>query len=106
MYQLPYYAVIFTSYRTDIEEGYAETAQRMIELAKQQPGFLGVDGARQEVGITISYWESEEAIRNWKRNSEHLFAQQQGREKWYSHYNTRVCRVEREYEYHSKPQEE
>jgi len=96
---LPYYAVIFTSYRTDIDDGYAETANRMVELAKQQPGFLGEDSARQGVGITISYWESEEAIRNWKRNSEHLLAQENGKKKWYSHYNTRICRVEREYQF-------
>lgn len=94
----PYYAVIFTSIRTVVDEGYAQMAQRMVELATSQPGFLGVESARQEVGITISYWESLEAIRNWKQHAEHLIAQQLGRERWYAAYKTRVCKVERDYE--------
>ena len=69
-----YYAVIFTSRRTEVEEGYAKTAIRMMELAKQQPGFIGVESARNEMGITVSYWESLEAIKAWKENSEHLLA--------------------------------
>lgn len=93
----PYYAVIFTSIRTVIDEGYAQMAQRMVELATSQPGFLGVESARQEVGITVSYWESLEAIRNWKQHAEHLIAQQLGRERWYAAYKTRICKVEREY---------
>ena len=93
----PYYAVIFTSLRTSDDEGYSTTSERMLELAKQQPGFLGIESARNEIGITVSYWESLEAIRNWKQNTEHLFAQKQGREKWYEHYKVRVCKVEREY---------
>ena len=93
----PYYAVIFTSARTEVDEGYAEMAERMVELAAQQPGYLGVESARNEVGITVSYWESLEAIRHWKANTEHLVAQKLGREKWYSAYKTRVCRVERDY---------
>ena len=94
---LPYYAVIFTSLRTEGDDGYEETAQRMLGLAQQQPGFLGYESAREETGITISYWENEQAIRNWKMNTEHVFAQQQGREKWYSNYKVRICKVEREY---------
>jgi heme-degrading monooxygenase HmoA len=93
----PYYAVIFTSTRTEGSEGYAEMAERMVELAAQQPGYLGVESARNEVGITVSYWESLEAIRHWKANAEHLVAQKMGREKWYSAFKTRVCRVERDY---------
>lgn len=93
----PYYAVIFTSIRTVVDEGYAQMAQRMVELAASQPGFLGMESARQEVGITISYWESLEAIRNWKQHAEHLIAQQLGRERWYAAYKTRICMVEREY---------
>lgn len=72
-------------------------AEAMVELAKKQPGFLGVESARNEVGITVSYWESLEAIKNWKQNSDHLLAQRYGREKWYSHYKTRICKVERDY---------
>ena len=95
--QPPYYAVIFTSERTDITAGYLETAARMVELAEQQPGYLGHESAREGLGITVSYWESLDAIRNWKQQSEHLLAQQNGREAWYSSYKTRICKVERDY---------
>lgn len=74
-------------------------ADRMVELAAEQPGFLGVESSRSGLGITVSYWESLEAIRDWKRNSEHLIAQQQGREQWYTAYHTRICRVERAYDW-------
>ena len=95
----PYYAVIFTSTLTQKNEGYSEMAQKMEELAKTQSGFLGIDSAREAVGITVSYWESLEAIKTWKQNAEHLIAQQKGRNQWYSWYNTRICKVEREYEF-------
>lgn len=93
----PYYAVIFTSTRKEGDNGYAEMSQRMVELAQQQPGYLGHESARDGIGITVSYWESTDAIRNWKINTEHLFAQQKGREDWYAAYKVRVCKVEREY---------
>lgn len=93
----PYYAVIFTSVRTEGDNGYSEMGERMFSLAQQQPGFLGMESARQEIGITVSYWESTEAIRNWKMNAEHLFAQKMGREKWYASFKLRVCKVERDY---------
>src|SRR5690242_19442500 len=93
----PYYAVIFTSLRTEDDNGYAETAQRMEELSAQYPGFLGLESARSEVGITVSYWSSLEAIKNWKENLEHKVAQQKGKEKWYAAYRIRICKVEREY---------
>ncbi|MCW5921467.1 MAG: antibiotic biosynthesis monooxygenase [Saprospiraceae bacterium] len=93
----PYYAVIFSSVRTQIDEGYGQMAEQMLQLAAQQPGFLGAESARNEVGITVSYWESLEAIRHWKAHAEHLVAQKLGREKWYSAYKTRICRVERDY---------
>ncbi len=97
----PYYAVIFTSLRTDVDEGYGAMSARMVELASQQPGFLGVESARgaDGLGITVSYWESEEAIANWRRNAEHSVAQANGREKWYSRFVTRVARVERAREF-------
>ena len=95
----PYYAVIFTSTQTETIEGYSEMAEKMENLAKQQKGFIGIDSARNEVGITVSYWESLEAIKNWKANTDHLFAQQKGREQWYNWYNVRICKVEREYEF-------
>lgn len=93
----PYYAVIFTSQRTDVEDGYAAVSNRMVELATRQPGFLGVESARENLGITVSYWESIEAIKNWKQHSEHLLAQKRGQDIWYSAYKTRICKVEHEY---------
>lgn len=95
----PYYAVIFTSTLNDNIEGYSEMATKMESLAKQQSGYLGFDSARNELGISISYWDSLEAIKNWKQQSEHLQAQLQGRQNWYSWYNVRICKVEREYEF-------
>ena len=93
----PYYAVIFSSEKTTADEGYDDTAIRMAELAQQQPGYLGHESARSGLGITVSYWESLEAIHNWKKNTEHLLAQRAGREKWYARYKTRICKVERDY---------
>ena len=93
----PYYAVIFTSLRSEIEEGYEEMAEEMLRLVALQPGYLGHESARNELGITISYWESLEAIRQWKVQSDHLLAQKYGREKWYSAYKTRIAKVERDY---------
>jgi heme-degrading monooxygenase HmoA len=92
----PYYAVIFTSLRTDGDYGYAETAKKMLELASAQPGFLGFETARQELGISVSYWASEDAIRAWKENVAHRAAQSRSRD-WYESFRVRVCRVEREY---------
>jgi heme-degrading monooxygenase HmoA len=96
---LPYYAVIFTSIRTDIDEGYGDMAEDMLRLAKEQNGFLGVESARSGIGLTISYWESLEAIAVWKNNAAHLLAQRFGKEKWYAYYRVRVCKVEREYDF-------
>ena len=94
----PYYAVIFTSVRTEGDNDYAKTAQRMEELAMQHPGFLGIESARNnELGITVCYWSSLEAIQNWKQNAEHQAAQQKGKEQWYANYHIRICKVEREY---------
>ena len=96
----PYYAVIFTSLRTQIDEGYHEMAEEMVNLAALQPGYLGHESARDTLGITISYWESLEAIKQWKMQSDHLLAQKFGREKWYSAYSTRIAKVERDYNMH------
>jgi heme-degrading monooxygenase HmoA len=92
----PYYAVIFTSTRTDVDEGYAQMAARMRDLAQAQPGFLGFESARGDLGISVSYWESLEAIAAWKNHPEHRGAQGRAGE-WYRSYRVRVCRVEREY---------
>jgi len=95
----PYYAVIFTSVRTTIDEGYVETAEKMVALASEQPGFLGVESVREEggLGITVSYWKDKDSIHNWKTHAAHQPAQQFGREKWYRSYKIRVAKVEREY---------
>ena len=98
------YAVIFTSLRTEGDEGYAQTSEEMVALAREQPGYLGVETARgpDGVGITVSYWRDLESIRRWKAHGDHLGAQRAGRERWYRAYRVRVCRVEREYGFDRK----
>lgn len=93
----PYYAVIFSSLRTAGDNGYDEMATRMVELAAVQPGFLGIESARGQLGITVSYWTDLDAIKAWKMNVEHQRAQQMGRKEWYSHFRVRITKVEREY---------
>ena len=95
----PYYAVIFSSIKTEYDEDYPEMAKRMVELASKQKGFLGGESARNELGITVSYWKDLESIKNWKKNAQHSVAQQKGREQWYQSYKTRIARVERDYEF-------
>lgn len=92
----PYYAVIFTSVRTDGDNGYGNAAKRMLDLASKQPGFLGFETARQEIGVSVSYWSSLEAIKAWKENAAHRETQKQAKD-WYSSFRVRVCRVEKEY---------
>ena len=93
----PYVAVIFTSLRTDGDQGYAETAAAMQELAARQPGYLGLESAREGVGITVSYWRDEASARAWKQVAEHVVAQRRGREVWYRDYRVRVALVTRDY---------
>ncbi|MGB8031627.1 MAG: antibiotic biosynthesis monooxygenase [Terracidiphilus sp.] len=93
----PYYAVIFTSLRTEGDNGYGKMAEAMEKLAATQPGFLGMESARDELGITVSYWSSLEAIAAWKQNSRHMVAQERGRDAWYEELKVRICRVERDY---------
>jgi len=93
----PYYAVIFTSTRTNIDDGYDAMARKMLELAATQAGFLGAESAIEELGITVSYWRDLESIKNWKENVDHREAQRLGRENWYASYKTRISRVERDY---------
>ena len=92
----PYFAVVFTSVRTGTNDGYTKTAELMLQLASEQPGFLGFESARQELGISVSYWASLEAITAWKNNAAHRVAQNRARD-WYREFRVRVCRVEREY---------
>lgn len=95
----PYYAVIFSSQRTEGDRGYGDMAERMMTLAAQQPGFLGVESVRgaDGFGITVSYWASEEAIAAWKGHLEHKPAQEGGKRVWYADYQMRVAKVERAY---------
>ncbi len=95
----PYYAVIFSNLRTDTAEDYKETAEHMVELAEQQPGFLGIESVRETLGITVSYWKDLESIKHWKAQTDHLVAQKRGRSEWYSAFKTRIAKVERDYEF-------
>ncbi|BDD04948.1 antibiotic biosynthesis monooxygenase [Aureibacter tunicatorum] len=94
----PYYAVVFTSVRVD-DDGmeYGKMAELMGKLASEQEGFLGVESAREQVGITVSYWKDEASILKWKQNLQHRIAQEKGKSEWYQSYRTRVCKVERDY---------
>ncbi len=98
----PYYAVIFTSAGTGEDAGYEAMSEAMMRLAGEQPGFLGVESAREGIGITVSYWESLEAIAGWKQNAAHMEAQERGRAVWYEQFKTRICRVERDYDFHKE----
>ena len=96
-----YYAVIFTSLLSENIKGYNEMASKMESLAKQQPGFLGIESARENLGITVSYWKTLDDIKNWRANLDHLTAQKLGKEQWYQWYKVRICKMEREYEFNS-----
>jgi len=90
--------VIFTARRAEQpDDGFAETDQRLFALAEEQPGFLGYETSGGDVGITVSYWDSEDAIAAWKANAEHVAAQCEGRARWFDSYVVRVARVERAY---------
>ncbi|WP_457610281.1 antibiotic biosynthesis monooxygenase family protein [Lutibacter sp.] len=95
----PYYAVIFTSVRVEVEEDYREMSDKMIELVQQQKGFLGMESAKNEIGITVSYWDSLEAIKNWKMNVNHIEAREKGRSIWYKKFKVRISKVERDYKF-------
>ena len=97
--QAPYFAVIFTSIRTEHDNGYGDMSHKMVELAKQQEGFLGVESARNEIGITVSYWKDLESIKKWKNHAEHVIARKKGREIWYQSFKTRIAKVESDYEF-------
>ncbi len=95
----PYYAVIFSSLKIEEDKGYSKMAERMLELASQQDGFLGAESAREELGITVSYWRDENSIVKWKANLEHIEAQKKGQKLWYKNYKIRIAKVERDYEF-------
>lgn len=95
----PYYVVIFTSQLSENTEGYSEMAELMEQLAQQQEGFLGIESARTEIGITVSYWKDLDSIKKWKANTDHLLAQQKGKSDWYNSYTIRIALVERAYDF-------
>ena len=95
----PYYAVIFTSLRTEDEDGYAAMAEEMENLAALQPGFLGMESVRSGLGITVSYWSRLDDIKAWHQHAEHQLAQKMGYQKWYRSFKVRVCKVERDYDF-------
>ena len=95
----PYYAVIFTSLRTEGDNGYSDMAEKMMELAKQQDGYLGVETARDGIGITVSYWSSLQAIQRWREHSAHSVARTMGKENWYTMFSVRIAKVEKEYSF-------
>lgn len=98
--QPPYYAVIFTTVLSEDTEGYGATAKTMFQLATKHPGCLGFEVTGDgRTGIGVSYWTDEESIRSWKADADHQMAQKLGRERWYSQYQLRVARVERDYGY-------
>lgn len=99
MTTLPYYAVIFTSVRTDVEDGYQEMNELMMQKAKVYPGYLGFEAAREEIGIAVSYWQTLSDIKAWKEDVDHQMAQSRGRAEWYSSYRIRIARVERDYDF-------
>ncbi len=98
----PYYAVVFSSTLSDDLAGYKEMTEKMEALAKAQEGYLGIEYAREEIGITVSYWDSLEAITKWKHNIEHTEVREKGRATWYKKYQVRICKVEREYGFDKK----
>lgn len=102
IFPTPYYAVIFTSTHHQLDEEYEGLDDKLMAIASKIEGFLGMDSARSEFGISVSYWKSEESILEWRQNSEHQMAIQKGIDKWYQYYNVRVCKVERNYEFERK----
>ena len=99
----PYYAVIFISRLSSDSDGYAQTAARMLALAREMPGFLGFESARESIGISVSFWQDENSIANWKAHAEHQDAQESGRQRWYDYFELHVARVERFHTHGSNP---
>lgn len=96
----PYYAVIFSNQISDTPEGYAQMADTMAELAENIPGYIGRETARDADGfaVTVSYWETEAAIKQWREHAKHQLAQKLGKDRWYDHYSLRVAKIERQYQ--------
>ncbi|UKM63730.1 antibiotic biosynthesis monooxygenase [Flavobacteriaceae bacterium GSB9] len=97
--QPPYYAVIFSSIKSGNDDGYSQMSNLMFNLASEQQGFLGLESAQNDLGITVSYWEDLESIKQWKQHTEHQYAQKEGKAKWYKDYKVRIAKVERDYSF-------
>lgn len=97
--ETPYFAVIFTSTLNAIDDEYLGLDDILIEKAKENSGFIGMDSARSDIGISVSYWKDLESIMLWRKDMDHIQAMQKGKEKWYEYYNVRICKVERNYEF-------
>ncbi|MDX1830210.1 MAG: antibiotic biosynthesis monooxygenase [Lutibacter sp.] len=95
----PYYAVIFTSVKNFEDNNYDIMSDKMVALANKQKGFLGIESARNELGITVSYWDSLESIKKWKQHVDHTEAREKGRSTWYKTFKVRICKVENDYEF-------
>jgi heme-degrading monooxygenase HmoA len=95
----PYYSVIFTSIQNENINGYSDMSAKMLNLVEKEDGFLGVESARSELGITVTYWKDLESIKRWKANEEHIVAQQKGKMEWYKSYKVRIALVESDYEF-------
>ncbi len=94
----PYYAVIAPAELADDTRGYFEMAESLIELARKQPGFIGIEGGYMKgFSLAVSYWESLEAIQNWSRNSRHMLAKDKAKSDWFKKYVTRIAKVEKVY---------
>jgi len=93
----PYYAVIFSSLRTEGDNGYSEMSEKMVALASKQDGFLGMETARADIGITVSYWRDLDSIKKWRENTDHSVARRKGRSDWYKCFKVRIAKVERDY---------
>jgi len=95
----PYYAVIFSSIRTQADNEYSEMSIKMVELASNQDGFLGMESVRDGLGLTISYWRDLESIKKWRENTDHTIARHKGRSDWYQAFKVRIAIVEQDYEF-------
>lgn len=95
----PYHAVIFTSQRTSIDDGYTELNDELYAEAQQFDGYIGADSLRnaEGYGVAVLYWRNADSIRKWAQYAKHIRAKQLGKEQWYEGYRVRIAVVEREY---------
>ena len=95
----PYFAVIFTSILDEHDPEYFRMNDMLRQQAEKLDGFLGEDSARNDYGISISYWKDLDSIQQWRQNADHQWAKQKGRKDFYKEYKIRIARVERKYDF-------